>query len=317
MAVPQFFWFIDPILRVLREDEEPVHRRDLRARVPKLMNLTEEDMRELAGEKGKQRGITKVADRIGWATSRAGRMGWAVAASRGYWRITDAGIKLLDEHPDGIPELVHREAQSQIRQWRRERNEDKKLKGKGDPIGNGGNKGAEGDAPDERIAAAYGELREAVADALLEQVRAADPAFFELLVLRLLNAVGYGADDSSLEPTGGTGDGGIDGVISLDRLGLERVYVQAKRYADGNTVGRPAIQAFLGAITMKNASKGVFITSSAFSREARDYVIERDGIVLIDGDELAELMMDYGVGTRRTESLHLIEVDEAFFEDGH
>jgi restriction system protein len=316
MAVPQYFWFIDPVLRVLREEGEPLHRRDLRARVPKLMDLTEEDMRELAGKKGESRGLTKVADRIGWATTYSGKMGWTEAASRGYWRITDAGTKLLDEHPGGIPEPVYREMQAQIREWRRERNADKELKGKGDPIDNGGNKGVEGDAPDERIAAAYSELREAVADALLEQVRVADPAFFELLVLQLLNAIGYGTDESSLEPTGGSGDGGIDGVISLDRLGLERVYVQAKRYADGNTVGRPAIQGFLGAITMKNASKGVFITSSAFSREARDYVIERDGIVLIDGDELAELMMDYGVGTRRTETLHLVEVDDAFFE-GH
>lgn len=316
MAVPQYFWFIDPVLRVLREAEQPLHRRDLRARVPKLMSLTEEDLRELAGEKGRQRGLTKVADRIGWATTYAGKMGWTEAASRGYWRITDAGTQLLAEHPDGIPEPVYREMQAQIRQWRRERQAAKQPDG-ATTSSTSADETEENEAPAERIASAYRELREAVADALIAQVRAADPTFFEVLVLQLLNAMGYGADESSLEPTGGSGDGGIDGVISLDRLGLERVYVQAKRYADGNTVGRPAIQGFLGALTMRNANKGVFITSSTFSREAREYVTGRDGIVLIDGDELAEMMMDYGVGTRRTDSLHLVEVDEAFFEDGY
>lgn len=309
MAVPKFYWFIDPVLRTLEESGGPLHRRDITQRAPQRMNLSAEDMRELTGEKGAARGITKVRDRTGWALSYAGKMGWVESVARGMWSITPGGREQLASHPDGIPESVFQEMLAKVRAERRAKK----------PIGVPDDSPDldETATPDERINAAYSELRAEVADALLTRIRSADPEFFEHLVLRLLKSMGYGSDEDPFEQTGGSGDGGIDGVISLDRLGLERVYVQAKRYAADNPVQRPAIQGFLGALTQKNANKGVFITSSRYSDGARRFVADRDGIVLIDGGMLANLMIDYEIGVTRSATIHLVEVDEGYFEDGY
>jgi len=309
MAVPTFYWFIDPVLRVLQESGGPLPRRDIMQRAPRLMNLSAEDMREPIGEKGASGRTTKVKDRTGWALSYAGKMGWVDSVSRGMWSITDVGSELLTSYPDSIPESVYQDMLAKVRA---ERRANKPAGAIPDPP-----TGDESTTPDDRINAAYSELRSAVADALLTRVRSADPEFFEHPVLRLLQSMGYGGDDDSLEQTGGSGDGGIDGVISLDRLGLERVYVQAKRYAADNTVQRPAIQGFLGALTQKHANKGVFITSSRFSDGARRFVSDRDGIVLIDGDALGDLMIDYEIGVTRSRTIHLVEVDEGYFEEGY
>ncbi len=139
------------------------------------------------------------------------------------------------------------------------------------------------------------------------------PVFFEQLVLDLLLALGYGASEEDLERVGKTSDGGIDGVITLDKLGFERVYVQAKRWQ--GSVGRPEIQAFFGALAGRRARKGVFITSSNFTREAREFgnqVSER--IVLIDGGRLTSLMIDYGVGVAHYKTIRLPRVDEDYFD---
>lgn len=145
----------------------------------------------------------------------------------------------------------------------------------------------------------------------------ASPSFFERLVLDLLMAMGYGASRSNIVHSGSPGDGGIDGVISLDRLGLEKVYVQAKRYGADNTVGRPSIQAFFGALAGRRATKGVFITTSRFSREAREFASSAsDGIVLINGRQLADLMIDFGVGVGVRQRIAVVEVDGDYFDDG-
>lgn len=141
-----------------------------------------------------------------------------------------------------------------------------------------------------------------------------DPAFFEQLVLDVLFAMGYGANREELEHVGRSGDGGIDGAVSLDKLGLEKVYVQAKRYTD-NSVGRPAIQQFIGALHLKQATKGVFFTSSSFTQQATSCAREvQDSIVLIDGPELTRLMIKYGVGVTH-EVLKKPRVDGDYFAD--
>jgi restriction system protein len=143
------------------------------------------------------------------------------------------------------------------------------------------------------------------------------PAFFESLVVRLLVGMGYGGSvaDISKALVGGTGDGGVDGVIDQDPLGLDRIYVQAKRYADGNTVGASAIRDFFGSLDRFKPTKGLFVTASTFSSSARDtagQLIKR--IVLIDGDQLTRLMIRHGIGCRIEETLYLKKVDEEFFE---
>lgn len=174
--------------------------------------------------------------------------------------------------------------------------------------------GADKQSPDERIDAAFVELREQTASELLHLVMDQTPVFFEQLVLDLLHALGYGTSRSDLARVGKSGDGGIDGIISLDRLGLEKVYIQAKRWQ--NTVGRPDVQAFFGALAGRRANKGVFITTSSYSREAREFADSvSDKIVLVDGARLTELMMDYGIGVQH-KAIRVPRVDSDYFEEG-
>jgi restriction system protein len=164
---------------------------------------------------------------------------------------------------------------------------------------------------------AHKKLDAALADELLQRIRSGSSGFFESLVVRLLVAMGYGGSVTDVDKAlvGGPGDGGIDGVIDQDPLGLDRIYVQAKCYADGNSVGASAIRDFFGSLDMKKASKGIFVTSSSFSPSAKQTVeLLGKRIVLIDGQQLARLMIRHDVGCRIEETLTIKKVDEEFFE---
>ena len=168
-------------------------------------------------------------------------------------------------------------------------------------------------SPEEQIERALEKVREAVAADLLHRLGAADPSFFERAVLDVLHAMGYGRSRRDLQQVGGSSDGGIDGIISLDRLGFEKVYMQAKRWQ--SNVGRPEIQGFFGALSGRRASKGVFITTAGFTREAREFAASVDhALVLINGRELASLMIEYGVGvSRRAE--YIPQIDSDYFAE--
>ena len=169
--------------------------------------------------------------------------------------------------------------------------------------------------PDEQIRSGYVRLRASLAALLLERVKQASPAFFESLVVEVLEAMGYGGSHAdAAKIVGRSGDGGIDGIIKQDRLGLENIYVQAKRWE--TTVGRPTIQQFAGALQGQRARKGVLITTSDFSREAKEYAAGlQNTIVLVHGVELAALMIDYGVGVSEGETLRLKRLDEDYFAE--
>jgi restriction system protein len=168
--------------------------------------------------------------------------------------------------------------------------------------------------PQERIASAYQELRGALIAEILDSITDRDPDFFERLVLDVLQAIGYGGSrEDAAQRLGQSGDGGVDGVIREDRLGLDQIYVQAKKWS--NPVGRPEIQRFFGALHGRRASKGVFITTSIFTREAREYAHDvTPRLILVDGHELAELMIDYSVGVTGTATFMLTRVDRDYFE---
>jgi restriction system protein len=171
--------------------------------------------------------------------------------------------------------------------------------------------------PDEVIRSANRQLEVALADELMQRIRAGTPEFFESLVVRLLVGMGYGGSvsDVSKALVGGSGDGGVDGVIDQDHLGLDRIYVQAKRYAEGNTVGSGAIRDFFGSLDRFKATKGLFVTASTFSSSARQTAEQLSKrIVLTDGDQLTRLMIRHGVGCRVEETLYIKKVDEEFFE---
>jgi restriction system protein len=167
-------------------------------------------------------------------------------------------------------------------------------------------------SPDDRLEGALAELRRTVAADVLETVRKVSPTFFETIVLDLLHRMGYGASRADLQRVGGSGDGGIDGVISLDKLGLEKVYVQAKRWQ--LPVGRPEVQAFYGALAGQRASKGVLITTSAFTHQALEFGRSVERVVLVDGARLAELMIDHEVGVT-LRPLRVPRLDGDYFEE--
>ena len=170
-------------------------------------------------------------------------------------------------------------------------------------------------SPEEQIGQAIDLIHADVADELLARLHAQEPAFFEQAVLDLLMAMGYGGAEGNATRTQLSNDGGIDGIVDQDALGLSRIYVQAKRYAIDAAVGRPEIQAFVGALHGNQANQGVFITSGRFSQGARDYVsILPTRVILIDGKRLAALMIRFGVGVQVKQTVHVVEIDEDFFE---
>jgi restriction system protein len=171
------------------------------------------------------------------------------------------------------------------------------------------------EAPSELLEASYRSLRTAIANDLLTRIKSASPRFFERLVLDLLVAMGYGGSrEDAAEAVGGSGDGGIDGIIKEDKLGLDSIYLQAKRWE--NPVGRPTVQGFAGSLQGHRARKGVFITTSKFSQDAKNFVDRIDTrIVLIDGTELANLMLDHGVGVTDVAVYSVQKIDEDYFDE--
>ncbi len=225
----------------------------------------------------------------------------------GIWCITERGRELLANYPDRFDEQTGRRI---IREGRKD------VEGQMADVSSGDetlDETAGQTTPDERIDSAIQEIHRAIARELLDRIAQAPPAFFEGLVLDLLHALGYGASREDLERVGHSGDGGIDGIISLDKLGFERVCVQAKRWQ--GSVGRPEIQAFYGALAGRRARKGVFITTSAFTREAREFANQVvESIVLIDGARLTSLMIEHGVAVSHYRVLRLPRVDDDYFE---
>jgi restriction system protein len=171
--------------------------------------------------------------------------------------------------------------------------------------------------PDEIMRNAHKQLEQELADELLAKIRLGTPAFFESLVVRLLFAMGYGGSvmEISKALVGGSGDGGVDGVIDQDKLGLDRIYVQAKRYADGNTVGPGAIREFFGSLDRFKATKGLFVTASTYTASAQETAAALSKrIVLVNGNQLTHLMIRHNVGCRVEETLEIKKIDEEFFE---
>lgn len=167
--------------------------------------------------------------------------------------------------------------------------------------------------PEESIEVASKQLKESLKDELLDKIKKNSPRFFKQLVVDLLVAMGYGGShQDAAQAIGKTNDGGIDGVISEDRLGLDKIYIQAKRWE--NTVGRPDIQQFKGALADQVAKKGVFITTSNFSKEAVESA-KKSGIVLIDGSKLTSLMIEFGLGVQIERSFHIYKIDQDRFDE--
>jgi restriction system protein len=249
-------------------------------------------------------------NRIGWAHDRLKRSALSGSPKRGFWKLTPEGITYAAQHPTiSDPDLEQLASAYRIARLRVRR--DEAIDETAQPVVD--EPAATKESPEDRIGTAVAELRSSVARDLLENIGRSPPEFFEQLVLDLLHSMGYGTNRTDLQRVGGSGDGGIDGIISLDKLGLEKVYVQAKRWK--NTVGSPDIQGFMGALQLQGAAKGVFITTSAFTRDAKESATRaRGSIVLVDGALLTNLMIDHGVGVSHV-PLRIPKVDNDYFED--
>lgn len=306
MAVPDFQSLMRPCLAV-HEDSQPHTSADLRDRLAALMHVTAED-RAILLPSGTQ---PLFSNRVGWAVTHLAQAGLLDRPTRGVTQITARGLEVLGQCPVRVDMKVLR----QFPEYEEFRTRTRQRKGQPEPDAGTGNSAHDDLAPREAIAEVIDSAHSAVAADLLARVIKQPPVFLEQLVLRLLVKMGYGGLETPAEHLGAPGDAGLDGLIRLDKLGLDVVYVQAKRYTDRH-VGRPDIQAFVGALHGAQASRGVFITTSRFSSDARDYADRVNArLVLIDGPELANLMIEHDCGVVTEESFVLKQVDENFFEE--
>lgn len=304
MAVPDFQSLMRPCLTV-HQDRQPHTPTDLRDRLANQMRVSDED-RAVMLPSGRQ---SLFANRVAWAVTHMAQAGLLDRPTRGVTQITDRGIEVLTQYPDRVDMKVL----SRFPEYAEFRTRTKQRKGQQlpDTVAVTG----EDLSPREAIEDVIDSAHSAVAADLLARVLKQPPVFLEQLVLRLLVKMGYGGLETPAEHLGGPGDAGLDGLIRLDKLGLDVVYVQAKRYTDRH-VGRPDIQAFVGALHGAQASRGIFITTSRFSSDARDYAERVNArLVLIDGPELAALMIEHDCGVIVEESFVLKRVDENFFEE--
>lgn len=300
--VPDYQSLMLSVLRAAADGEQRIGA--VAQRLADDLGLSEEARLALLAS-GRQ---TIFANRVHWAKTYLAKAGLVEATRRGHFRLTPRGKDVLASNPDRIDNRFLSRFE-EFRQFTNRANDVDAAVSQAidDPAGQ---------TPDEIMRAAHQRIEAALAEDLLDRVRSAPPDFFERLIVSLLLAMGYGGTAADAgRALGRSGDGGVDGVIDQDALGLDRVYIQAKRYAAGNTVGPGAIRDFFGSLDRHKAAKGLFVTTSSFTgsaRETADYLSKR--IVLIDGDQLTRLMIRHNVGCRVEEVLHVKKIDEDFFE---
>jgi restriction system protein len=301
MAIPDYQSLMLPLLRFLGDKKERSMRETIDA-LAKEYGLSAEELRELLPS-GKQ---PIFDNRVGWARTYMKKAGLLESTRRGFFRITDRGSKILSQNPKEInvkylkqfPEFIEFQTIKHERIGENRADEDEKEK-----------------TPEELLETAYQQINDQLVSDLLKQIKAIPPPLFEKIVVELLVAMGYGGTlRDAGQAIGKSGDEGIDGVIKEDRLGLDAIYLQAKKWE--NTVGRPEIQKFAGALQGQRARKGIFITTSNFSKEAYDYTSRIDTkIVLIDGEQLARYMIDHNIGVSPISKYEIKKIDSDFFSE--
>lgn len=304
MSIPDYQSIMLPLLQLASDKQEHSLRKTIEV-LSSRFALTEAERAELLPS-GRQ---TIFDNRVGWACTYLKKAGLLTSIRRAFYQITERGLDVLAASPIKIdlsilkkyPEFVEfqtlkKETQNQLEAIPQQ---DEQEQG----------------TPEELLDYSYQKMRHDLAMDLLQRVKNCSPRFFETLVVDLLVTMGYGGSFKDAgQAIGKSGDGGIDGIIKEDRLGLDTIYIQAKRW-DG-TVGRPEIQKFAGALQGQRARKGIFITTSAFSKEALEYVKIIDSkIVLLDGEQLAQFMIDYNIGVSRSAVYEIKRLDSDYFAD--
>ena len=304
--IPDYQTLMRPVLECAASGEAKIG--DTVDQLAGKLGLSADDRAQML-RSGKQ---TTFANRVHWAKTYLVKAGLAEATRRGYFQITARGATALAE-PTAVINNAYLEQFKEFQDFKTRVNQtdegnDAPLAQASIPLGV--------ETPDEALRRAHSAITGALATDLLDRVRKATPRFFERLIVELLLAMGYGGtSEEAGRALGQSGDGGVDGVIDQDPLGVDQIYVQAKRYAEGNNIGAGAMRDFFGALSLKKAQKGIFVTTSAFSQPAIDTARGLGSrIVLIDGQQLARLMIRYNVGCRDEDVLHIKRLDEDFFE---
>ncbi len=301
MPIPDYESIMLPLLKHIADGKEHQMAEDRDILADRVFHLTEDERRVLQPS-----GRSKTYDnRFGWARTYLTKAGLIEVTGRGRYKITQRGLDIVKSDPPAINNdfLMQFPEFKEFKMGSRQNNSgDKTVK-------------IPPQTPEEVLEAAYTELRQQLAQDILKRVMDCDPSFFEGLVVDLLVKMGYGGSRKDAgEAIGRIGDGGIDGRIKEDRLGLDTIYIQAKRWE--GSIGRPVVQAFAGSLEGQRAKKGILITTSQFTQDAKDYVnIIEKKIVLIDGEQLAQFMIDYNVGVTETASYEIKKIDSDYFGD--
>ena len=302
MSIPDFQSIMLPLLKLAGDGD--VH--NFHNAVEKLGNefgLSEEELSSLIPS-GQQR----FENRVGWAKTYLKKSGLITYPKRGHLQITKRGMKVLEENPQTIDMDYLKRFPEYLEFRQGNQKEEEPSDGSDDEL-----------TPEEALENAYQKIRDDLADELLETILISPPGFFEKLVVDLLVAMGYGGTQrDTARAVGKSGDEGIDGIIDEDRLGLDTIYVQAKRWQRDSKIGSPLIRDFVGALTGKNARKGVFITTADFTDDARHFASGLAiKVVLINGERLANLMIDYGIGVITRINYQIKNLDSDYFGQEH
>lgn len=300
MAIPDYQTLMLPLLK-LTGDEKVHSLKQTTEELAESFGLSEAELTEMLPSARK----TRFYDRVGWAGTYLRKAGLLNAPQRGKFQITERGLDVLKNPPERITvnfleqydEFLH------FRERREKTNEEDVVP----------TKDSEPQTPEEAIDSAYLRIRQSLTDEILQTVKNCSPSFFETLVVDVLVKMGYGGTRKDAgKAIGKSGDNGIDGIINEDRLGLDVIYIQAKKW--DNPVGRPEIQKFAGALQGQRAKKGIFITTSTFTKEAQEFAARIDSkITLLDGETLSQLMLDYNVGVNLVASYELKRIDSDYF----
>ncbi|MFP7673387.1 restriction endonuclease [Marivita sp. S0852] len=298
--VPDFQTLMLPVLELAHEGELSMD--ELEEGIVTRFSISEDDRHALLPS-GKQ---TRLKNRIGWARTYLKQAGLLTFPQRGFARITDAGRAVVAAKPQKIDKRFLQQF-PEYNQFRLRTKQD-------DASATRGTSSDSEATPEELLKLSVSEIDTALAEELVERVQSAPPAFFEAAIVQLLMKMGYGHGADAGRVLGQSSDNGVDGVINMDRLGVDQVYIQAKRYSSENTVGGGEIRDFFGALSLKDVQKGIFVTTSRFTQGAL-HTAEKLGarIILIDGAQLGKLMLTHEVGCRVREVYKLREIEEDFF----
>jgi len=308
MPIPDFQSCFMPILKTL-SDRGLMTSRDLVAAISDHFTLSEAERRELLPS-GNQEVIN---NRVGWAKTYLKKAGLVESPRKGQVAITNEGRKVLAANPAKLNIRFLKDGYEQFRAFHTSKARDAKPAPEESPEDQVDN----ALTPEEQVEQSHQTLRQELVAEILDRLHGCSPQRFERLVVEVMVGMGYGGTlKDAGEAIGGSGDEGVDGVIKEDKLGLDLIYIQAKRWKDGNTVGRPELQKFVGALDGKRASKGVFITTSSFTSDAANYAEATSRrLILIDGRRLAELMIDHNVGVATAATYEVKRIDSDFFAD--